>query len=420
MTTHNFPDFSNYGYQVNRELGHNRAGGRVTYLATEINSQKQVVIKQFQFAHSGASWSEYDAYQREIQVMKGLEHPSIPRYLDSFQTSAGFCMVQEYKKAPSLLVPRQWKPQQIKHIAIAVLQILNYLQTRIPQVIHRDIKPDNILVDRQMNVYLVDFGFARIGGGQVAVSSVVKGTLGFMPPEQLFNRQLTAASDLYGLGATLICLLTGTHANEIGSLMDDAGRINFKQRVTKLHPDFIKWLQKMAEPNYKQRFANAKEALDALIPLSVLRPLKPPKFMMPTLLGLGAVGVIILAIVSIESFLAKKTENALYLPFVSQVKLFSETEPNQDLEKISLSKDGKNRVYFQVKFQQLTSKKYEGICQIIDSSEKSVYQGISTLIPEENKLDTWCFYDFKTPGDYQFEFYLNDEKMVSRTLIVLP
>jgi len=64
---------------------------------------------------------------------------------------------------------------------------------------HRDIKPENVLVDRQeeLKVYLVDFGFAHIGSGEVAASSVVKGTLGFMPPEQMFNRQLTEASDLY-------------------------------------------------------------------------------------------------------------------------------------------------------------------------------------------------------------------------------
>jgi len=45
-----FPDFSNYGYQITRELGHNRAGGRVTYLATEINTKRSVAVKQFQFA----------------------------------------------------------------------------------------------------------------------------------------------------------------------------------------------------------------------------------------------------------------------------------------------------------------------------------------------------------------------------------
>ena len=61
-----YPDFSNYGYQITQELGHNKAGGRVTYLATEINPNQTVVIKQFQFARVGANWREYDSYQKEI------------------------------------------------------------------------------------------------------------------------------------------------------------------------------------------------------------------------------------------------------------------------------------------------------------------------------------------------------------------
>ncbi|NEO55489.1 MAG: serine/threonine protein kinase [Okeania sp. SIO3B5] len=276
----NYPNFSNYGYQTIKELGHNRAGGRVTYLATEINTQKTVVVKQFQFATTGAHWSEYQAYEREVQVLKTLDNPSIPHYLDSFQTPSGFCMVQEYKNATSLAnlaTSQKWQPQQIKQIAISVLEIIKYLQNRIPPVIHRDLKPENILIDDQMNISLVDFGFARIGGGEVAVSSVVKGTLGFMPPEQMFNRELTTASDLYSLGATLICLLTNTHATEVGSLMDDMGKINFQQKVKHLSQDFIAWLDKMVQPNYKDRYSSAELALDALIPLEVLPPSRRQK-----------------------------------------------------------------------------------------------------------------------------------------------
>ena len=162
----NFPDFSNYGYQVTRELGHNRAGGRVTYLATEINTKRSVVVKQFQFAQTGANWAEYQAYEKEIQILRTLDNPNIPRYLDSFQTASGFCMVQEYKNANSLATSPQQTPQKTKQIAISVLEILKYLQNRVPPVIHRDLKPENILVDDRLNVSLVDFGFARIGGGR--------------------------------------------------------------------------------------------------------------------------------------------------------------------------------------------------------------------------------------------------------------
>ena len=254
-----------------RELGRNRAGGRITYLARDNKTQQQVVIKQFVFAQSGSDWSGFKAYEREIQVLQGLDHPGIPHYLDSFETRAGFCMVQEYKNAQSLAVPRSFDPDEIKQIAISVLDILVYLQNRLPVVSHRDIKPENILVDEQLNVYLVDFGLARIGGGEVAMSSVAAGTFGFMAPEQLYNRQLSEATDLYGLGATLICLLTGTKSTAIETLIDEEGRINFKPLLPKLSLRFVDWLEKMVEPKLKNRFSNAAAALEALKPIYVIR-----------------------------------------------------------------------------------------------------------------------------------------------------
>jgi serine/threonine protein kinase len=234
-------------------------------------TQQPVVIKQFQFAQLGAKWGEYDAIEQEMKVLRRLKHPSIPRYLNFFQTAGGFCMVQEYKDAESAANSRSFSPQEIKKVAISVLRILVYLQSRKPLVIHRDIKPENILIDGKMNVYLVDFGFARMGGGEVAASSVVKGSLGFMPPEQLFNRQLTEASDLYGLGATLICLLTGTKSADIGNLIDERYGIHFQHLVPPQERGWLNWLEKMVEPRPQDRYANAAEALAALKPLDVSR-----------------------------------------------------------------------------------------------------------------------------------------------------
>ncbi len=267
-----FLDLSCYGYRIESELGANRGGGRVTYLAHDLDLNYKVVIKQFQFARLSGSWVDYDAYQREIEVLRGLQHPGVPRYLTSFQTEDGFCMVQEYKPAMSLAESRSFSPQDLRKIAVSVLEILVYLQNRIPPIIHRDIKPDNILIDDALNVYLVDFGFARIGDGEVGVSSVVKGTLGFMPPEQLFNRELTEASDLYGLGMTLICLLTRTKTDDIGQLVDISYKVKFKHLVPKLSQHWVNWLDKMVEPRDKDRFPNAKAALQALPDIAIHPP----------------------------------------------------------------------------------------------------------------------------------------------------
>jgi serine/threonine protein kinase len=265
-----FPDFSTHGYQIEKELGHNSLGGRVTYLGKNTKTQKFVVIKQFQFAQLGASWAEYEAYEQEIKVLKKLDRPGIPRYLDSFQTDSGFCMVQEYKNAESA-VARTFSPPDIKQIAIATLELLVNLQSQKRPIIHRDIKPENLLIDDELNVYLVDFGFARLGGGNIAASSIVKGTMGFMPPEQMFNRKLTKASDLYGLGATLICLLTGTKSADIGNLIDDNYGLHFRHLLPPLPQGWINWLHRMVAPRLQDRFKSAAVALAALKSLDVSR-----------------------------------------------------------------------------------------------------------------------------------------------------
>ncbi|MEC4985249.1 MAG: serine/threonine-protein kinase [Oscillatoria sp. PMC 1068.18] len=265
-------NFSNYNYQIRKELGRNRQGGRITYLGNHLNSEQEVVIKEFRFADNDSSWTGFQACEREVQMLQKLEHSGIPRYLDCFETETGFCIVQEYKQAPSLAEIKNLSPAEIKQIAVKILEILVYLQAQKPPIIHRDLKPENILVNSTapLAVTLVDFGFAT-GEGDVTSSSLIKGTVGFMPPEQLLNHELSLASDLYSLGITLICLLTQTKTNQVGKLVDENYRINFKQLCPNFSRKFLEWLEKMAAPNPKQRFPNAATALKALQPITVVK-----------------------------------------------------------------------------------------------------------------------------------------------------
>jgi len=425
-----YPDFSNYGYQITQELGHNKAGGRVTYLATEINTNQTVVIKQFQFARVGANWREYDSYQKEIDILKRLEHLSIPSYLDSFQTPTGFCMIQEYKNALSLATTSSYKPEEIKQIALSTLEILSFLQNQIPPIIHRDLKPENILVDEYLKVSLVDFGFARLGSGEIAVSSIVKGTLGFMPPEQMFNRQLTPACDLYSLGMTLISLLTQTPSTEISSLIDENGKVDFKEKVPHLNKDFITWLEKMVEPQLKNRFANARTALDALILIPVLAPVVNSfegKYIKWAMVG-GLAVVLALGIGGI----IKSTR--LVEPIIT-----NNPRSLTSLDKVSLAD---NKVYFKVKlplnrtpiknpnisldnvlfktstahYNNIINSPAVGTCQLYDSLNRLVATGVSKLIAAEEESTSWCSYAFlgnDRAGNWTFKFYVDGE-LVSR------
>ena len=293
MSSH--PNFSRYNYQIIDELGRNREGGRISYLARSLTSEQQVVIKQFRFAETASSWQGFKAYEREIAILQTLEHSRIPRYLDSFETDDGFCMVQEYKDAPSLGTKQSFTAEEIKQILVSVLEILVDIQAKVPPIIHRDIKPENILVDQNNNAYLIDFGLARINSQEVALSSVVAGTPGFMSPEELFNRPLTAASDLYSLGATAIALLTNTASTRVSNLIDENYRFNFKHLLTNVSPDFIKWLHQMVAPNTKERYSNAKTALQDLVAIDVnnlAKSQQPSLLIIPiTIAGLIFVGI---------------------------------------------------------------------------------------------------------------------------------
>jgi serine/threonine protein kinase len=264
------PDFTDYHYQIHRELGRNREGGRISYLAERLDCPDElVVIKQFRFVQTDANWQGFKAYEREIQFLKELDHPRIPRYLDSFETSDGFCMVQEYQAAPPLSDRRTFTPIEIKTIALSILEILVFLQQHVPPIFHRDLKPENILVDEHHQAYLIDFGLARIDRQDVAVSSMVAGTPGFMAPEELFNRPLTKASDLYSLGATLICLITNTRSTDINNLLDDNYQLKFAHLVTGVNPLFTRWLQTAIAPNPRDRFPDAQTAKQQLASIDI-------------------------------------------------------------------------------------------------------------------------------------------------------
>jgi serine/threonine protein kinase len=260
----NFPDFSAHGYQVIEQLGQNTQGGRVTYRAQDANG-KQVAIKQFQV---GGSWDGFKAIDREIRVLEDLKHRGIPAYISSFKSEndMSFCLVTEYVNGRTLSAKRVFTADDVPRIIVQLLEILVYLQQCVPPIIHRDIKPENIMLDDDLNVYLIDFGFARVGAS-ANMSSVAAGSFGFMSPEQLRNLTLGKASDLYSLGMTLICMLGNIASSELGEYIDEKNQLDRKKVapiLSNYNPRLVLWLYNMVKPSAADRYVDAEQALDYL------------------------------------------------------------------------------------------------------------------------------------------------------------
>jgi serine/threonine protein kinase len=268
-------------YQIRSQLG--KKAGRRTLLAVDMTTELQVVIKLPIFDRD-FDWQDLKLFEREAETLKSLEHPAIPRYLDSFEFELveyrGFALVQTYIDAQSLDLAmsagRRWNEAELKQIVQSLLKILDYLHSQIPPVIHRDIKPSNILISNRSShhvgdIYLVDFGSVQSLGHRDSGTMTIVGTYGYMPPEQ-FGGKAFPASDLYSLGATIIYLVTGKHPADLTA---DDGKIYFQSDY--VGKDFIHWLTRLTEPILIQRIrsvADAQLSLHQSAPsLSTVEPL---------------------------------------------------------------------------------------------------------------------------------------------------
>ncbi|MEG4065733.1 serine/threonine-protein kinase [Microcoleus sp. Pol11C2] len=273
-------------YEVQRQLG--KQTGRQTLLASDSQTQELVVIKQL-FLGSDFEWQDLKLFEREAETLKALSHSAIPRYLDYLEIdephSKSFALVQTYVEGKTLQEHlrsgRTFSESEVKELAKSLLAILNYLHQQDPPVIHRDIKPSNILLHSRSGnsvgqVYLVDFGSVQNQAVKFGGTITVVGTYGYMAPEQFGGRSVPS-SDLYGLGATLIYLVTGLHPTE---LSQQDLKIQFADRVPQLNPNLIDWLEWMTEPSLSKRLSSAGKALVSLqnprlikkSPMVVLQP----------------------------------------------------------------------------------------------------------------------------------------------------
>jgi serine/threonine protein kinase len=255
-------------YRIHRALG--RGGFGVTFLARDMGlpGYPLCVIKLLcpKVDNPVAFQRACQRFEREAKILSQLgSHAQVPRLLDYFQANGEFYLVQEYVKGRTLA--REVKSRgtltelEVKRFLLEILPVLDYVHQH--NVIHRDIKPPNIIrCQDDGRLVLIDFGavkeqfFKMEENTQRATTTHFVGTLGFAPPEQLALRS-TFSSDIFALGVTCLYLLTGRPPMEFD--YDAAtGEVAWRGAV-QVSEQFAKILDKMLKVAARDRYQSAEE-----------------------------------------------------------------------------------------------------------------------------------------------------------------
>ncbi|OQY99748.1 MAG: hypothetical protein B6D41_00770 [Chloroflexi bacterium UTCFX4] len=196
-------------YRIVRLIGHGGFGA--VYEAEDTRTGQHAALKE------SFSPDSIRSFQREFAALKNLQHPNLPRYFEMFEWQANGYLAMEFVPGQSLQEVLDGQPgqplleSQVIGYALQLCDALSYLHTQTPPIFHRDIKPANIRITPTGLIKLVDFGLVKQGTGTTQ-SSLKAGTPAYAPIEQYGSMQgahTDARSDIYSLGATLYCLVTG-------------------------------------------------------------------------------------------------------------------------------------------------------------------------------------------------------------------
>ena len=201
----------------------------------------QVVALKF-IPKKGRSSKDLINLQREIDIMRSLHHPNIISLLDSFETANEVCVVTEYAEGELFQILEDdgnLVEDQVQEIAVQLIKALFYLHSH--RILHRDMKPQNILIGKGGVIKLCDFGFARAMSINTLVLTSIKGTPLYMSPEIVEERPYDHNADLWSLGCILFELFAGTPPFYTNNLF---------QLVNLICKDSVKWPAEMS-PNFR-------------------------------------------------------------------------------------------------------------------------------------------------------------------------
>ena len=258
-------------YRIERLLG--QGGFGITYLAEQMYSHRQVAIKELFIANQGQAINgrngnyvtvtnianqvvfdkHREKFKKEASRLAMLRHKNIVRVYEWFEENGTVYYVMDFIEGESL------RDKLNREGALSESIVMNYLHQLFSalQVVHEkniwhlDIKPENIMVDRNNHVYLIDFGASKHieqSIGTLTTSSMLAYTPGYFPPEQsaITIRNIGAWTDIYALGATLYNLLTRRNPPTFDVIISEGlNAFSFPTNISSKTQDLITWMMKV-------------------------------------------------------------------------------------------------------------------------------------------------------------------------------
>ena len=260
-------------YRIVRQLG--QGGMGTVYEAVDQRLDTTVALKETFFDDERLR----KQFEREARLLARLHHPALPRVSDHFSEGDGQFLVMQFIPGDDLseMMTQRRGPfpaDQVLTWADQLLDALDYLHTQEPQIVHRDIKPQNLKLTSRGQIILLDFGLAKGQAGEIsrvtAAASIFGYTPNYAPLEQIQGLGTDSRSDLYSLAATIYHLLTGTKPPD--ALTRAAALVNGQPdplaAATDLNPtvapEVSAVLQQAMAQNREQRFATASYMRKAL------------------------------------------------------------------------------------------------------------------------------------------------------------
>lgn len=267
-------------FRLEEVIGRGAMG--TTYRATRLEDGADVAVKEVAFRHA-KDLKDWELGRREADVLKQLDHPRIPKYYDHFLFGQGkntaLFIVQQLIRGRSLakeMEHKRYTEDQVLAILEELLPTLGHLHELTPSIIHRDLKPSNVMRrDHDGALMLIDFGTVRdamkdpkLGG------STIVGTYGYMAPEQ-YEGRATPATDLYGLGALALALLS---REDPSTMMRHGVQLDWRSHVS-VSPPFAELLEALLAPDVDARPQSTHQVLERVRRIrsgEIVRPLPRP------------------------------------------------------------------------------------------------------------------------------------------------